>query len=84
MRVLAAQQYIYTLLANKTPPKEFMETAHIDNVVFGYDRYIFYELEINPDTIYVIETEDEIKQLLEYFGFTREKFNDNIDIFYME
>ena len=84
MRAYAAQQYIYTLLANKTPPKEFIETAKIDDLVFGYGRYIFYELEINPDTVYVLESENEIKQLLEYLGFTREKFNDTIDIFYKE
>ena len=84
MRVLAAQQYIYTLLVNKTPPKEFIATANIDQMVYGYDRYIFYNFDINDNTVYVLESENEIKQLLEYLGFTREKFNDTIDIFYME
>ena len=84
MRVLAAQQYIYTLLVNKTPPKEFIATADIDQMVYGYDRYIFYNFDINDNTVYMLESENEIKQLLEYLGFTREKFNDTIDIFYME
>ena len=82
MRAHASQQYIYTLIGNKTSPKDFKATAIIDNVIYSYGRYRFYNIEINDNTVYVVETEDWLKDLLLKIGFTKEKWNDSIDIFY--
>ena len=85
MRLNASQQYIYTLIANKPSPKEFMKTANInerEGRIFSYGKYIFYNIDINDDTVYAIEKEEWLKQLLLKIGFTKESYNEDIDIFY--
>lgn len=81
--LIAPHQYIYTLIANETPPEEFMKTVEIkDNKVYSYGRYIFYELELKENIVYVVEENDWLKDVLLKQGFTKENYDNNIDIFY--
>ena len=84
MRTDAVQSYIYTLIANETPPDEFNEDAVIDKNVFHYGRYLFYYDIINNNVIYVLEYDEPLKDELLENGFTAEKFNDDITIYYKE
>ena len=84
-RVRAIQPYIYTLIGSKTSPQEFKETAVIDRgAVWSYGRYIFYNNEINDDTIYVLDRDETSKEILLNKGFKLEEFNENIDILYKD
>lgn len=81
----AVQPYIYTLIGNETDPKEFMKDKVMSGtMVFSYGRYIFYNYNINEDTIYVINKkyEDSKEKLLQK-GFKFEEFED-LYIFYYE
>ena len=82
-RVKAIQTYIYTLIGNKTSPQEFMDTALIqDGVVWSYGRYLFYNNTIADNMIYVIDNDENSKNVLIERGFKVEEYNENIDILY--
>mgnify|MGYP005761827871 CR=1 FL=1 len=82
-RLYAIQPYIYTLIGNEMPPQEFMNTAVIQRgVVLAYGRYVFYDNKINDDTIYVIQNDENTKNILKKNGFKVEEYNKNIDILY--
>ena len=84
-RVRAIQPYIYTLIGSKTCPQEFKETAVIDRgAIWSYGRYVFYNNEINDDTIYVIDRDETSKEILVNKGFKVEEYNENIDILYKD
>lgn len=84
-RVMAIQPYIYTLIGSKTSPQEFTETAVIDRgAVCSYRRYMFYNNEINDNTIYVLERDEASKELLLEKGFVIEEYNEDIDILYKD
>ena len=81
----AVQPHIYTLIGNETNPKEFMKDKVMSGtLVFSYGRYIFYNSNINKETIYVIKNTyiDMIEKLLQE-GFKFEEFED-LYIFYYE
>lgn len=57
------EPYIYTLLANKTSPKDFAETIEFSeddiSLLIGYENYDFYSTAtVEPDTIYVVFSND--------------------------
>lgn len=81
----AVQPHIYTLIGNKTNPKEFMKDKVMSGtIVFSYGRYIFYNSNIDQETIYVINKsyKDKKEKLLQK-GFKFEEFED-LYIFYYE
>ena len=60
-----------------------MKTVEIkDNKVYSYGRYIFYELELKENIVYVVEENAWLKDVLLKQGFTKENYDNNIDIFY--
>ena len=80
-RLYAIQPYIYTLIETKISPQEFMNTVVIeDNSVLAYNRYIFYNTEIKDDTIYVIQNDENAKNILMNNGFKVEEYNEKIYI----
>ena len=82
-RVRAIQPYIYTLIGNKTPPQEFMDTAIIQGGgIWSYGKYVFYNNTIDDNMIYVIESDERTKNVLLEQGFKVEKYNERIDILY--
>lgn len=85
IKTTAIQPYIYTLIANNTSPYEFNESLNMSNgAIYGYGRYVFYDSNINEDTVYVI-----VKTPLKYVfrdnllerGFVREEY-ENLEILY--
>ena len=82
-RVRAIQPYIYTLIGNKTPPQEFMDTAIIQGGgIWSYGRYVFYNNTVDDNMIYVIDSDERTKNVLLEQGFKVEKYNERIDILY--
>ena len=51
-----------------------------DNSVLAYNRYIFYNTEIKDDTIYVIQNDENAKNILMNNGFKVEEYNEKIYI----
>lgn len=84
IRTNVAQPYIYTLIANKTSPTEFNESLFIEGGVMIYDRYIFFDVSIKENIVYVIEKDEGFRKKLLQEGFKQEKFNDTIFILYKE
>ena len=60
-----------------------MDTALIqDGVVWSYGRYLFYNNTIADNMIYVIDNDENSKNVLIERGFKVEEYNENIDILY--
>lgn len=84
IRTTAIQPYIYTLIANKTSPYEFNESLVMNGAVYAYGRYIFYNSNIDDNTVYVIVKTDkdyEFRDKLLEQGFIREEYK-NLEILY--
>lgn len=84
IRTNVAQPYIYTLIANKTSPTEFNKSLFIEGGVMIYDRYIFFDVSIKENIVYVIEKDESLRKKLLQEGFQQEKFNDTIFILYKD
>ena len=82
-RVRAIQLYIYTLIGNETSPQEFMDTAVIQGGgVWSYGRYVFYNNTIDDNMIYIVDNDENTKNILLENGFKVEEYSENIDILY--
>ena len=82
-RVRAIQPYIYTLIGNETSPQEFMSTAVIyGGGVWSYGRYVFYNNTIDDNMIYIVDNDENTKNILLENGFKVEEYSENIDILY--
>src|SRR5699024_1396487 len=82
-RVRAIQPYIYTLIGNETSPQEFMNTIVIQSGgVRAYGRYVFYNNSIDDNMIYVVDNDENTKNILIENGFKVEEYSENIDILY--
>ena len=82
-RVRAIQPYIYTLIGNETSPQEFMNTIVIQSGgVRAYERYVFYNNSIDDNMIYVVDNDENTKNILIENGFKVEKYSENMDILY--
>lgn len=85
IKTTAIQPYIYTLIANEASPYDFNKDAVINNgAVYKYGRYVFYNNEIDENTVYVIVKTDlkyEFRDNLLAQGFEIEEFKD-LEILY--
>lgn len=84
IRTTAIQPYIYTLLANQTSPYEFNKDVVMSGVVYRYGRYLFYNTNINDDTVYILarmKFNSEFREALLQNGFEKEDYKD-LEILY--
>ena len=79
LRTYAIQPYIYTLLENKVPPKEFRKNIKMKGAaIIQYNKYLFLEPEeISQDIVYVIKTPECDKEEL-YEKLRNENFKEEI------
>lgn len=82
----AIQPYIYTLIANETSPYEFNKDVVMNGAVYQYGRYVFYNSNIDENTVYVIVKTNlkyELRDKLLEQGFKREEYK-NLEILYKD
>ena len=82
-RVRVIQPYIYTLIGNETSPQEFMDTViRNGGGILAYGRYVFYNNSVDDNMVYVVDNDEDTKNILIENGFNVEEYSENIYILY--